>query len=887
MKRREFLTTATVVAGLAGSTTLPDSLQADQGAAPWTPRAPSKAPPAQGETRSAAYLTRARQDTLLPKPPVVTQAVRPGEVPISPMPLAERIRRGIVPRHGICSITPAADALLLSGNGAMSIETACHPYSEQIVFRHESLFAPRQRPFESPKVAGVFPQVRQLVLDGKYEDAARLGLNEWRKTPMPSGMGGFGGMSFTMRVETPGSESVRDYLRTVDFESTEVKVHWTDTRGEWTRQAFASRPDSVVVQRLSASGQAPLIVRITMQRTVVRGRGASGGLVRPGAPAAPARTTIQQDFTAQRLILKGVLDAAVNNSGFASVTRVVLDGGSARMDGDTLVVENAASLILITRIEDFPDYSEDRVEAVRQSLDRIAPDYAALLGRARTVQAEMLNRVTVDFGGASHDGLSSEELLSEQRSSPGYCGALLEKLFDMCRYWFILTSGKYCTVSALTNVNINLQTAPGVQGDHREGMDAYFNWMESLYPDYRTNARNIFGMRGAHYSTSPTKAEGVEKMFDLAGSTNELWPHPYWISAGGWCVRPFWDRYLATGDLDFLRNRVVPAYKDLALFYEDFLTITDQNGKYIFAPSFSPENHPGNVNASCMLVVNASMDVSVCREVLGNLVTACELLGIEAASVPTWRTMLAALPPYLLEPDGAMREWSWPSLAERYSHRHISHLYGSWPGDEIDPDRTPQLARAALVANRRRVPERLAAHSRCHRALVGARLKDSFMVDSELRQLIEEGYVGPTLRCSHDPFVQPMPDAQGGLQLIMIEMLAYSRPGVIEVLPALPSSLVKGAINGMLLRTFARLDRLAWDLEARTVDLTVTSARAQEVTLMARHGIEEASAPAGVLAEPPQPGMAACDLHLPAGTPVEIHLTIGRRHPMDWVHWVA
>ena len=204
---------------------------------------------------------------------------------------------------------------------------------------------------------------------------------------------------------------------------------------------------------------------------------------------------------------------------------------------------------------------------------------------------------------------------------------------------------------------------------------------------------------------------------------------------------------------------------------------------------------------------------------------ACELLGIEADSVPKWKAMLAKLPPYLLEPDGAMKEWAWPSLAERYNQRHISHLYGVWPGDEIDPDRTPLLAKAALIANRHRVPERLAAHGRCHRALVGARLKDSYMVDTELRQLIEEGNVGPTLRCSHDPYACPMPDAQGGIQLIMIEMLAYSRPGVIEVLPALPPSLVKGSINGMLLRTFARLDKLAWDMDARNVDVTVTSAR--------------------------------------------------------------
>jgi alpha-L-fucosidase 2 len=875
VKRRDFLTKGTVAAGLAGSAKLLEPLEAVPAAA--------KAPPAQEEIRSAEYLERAKRERYLPKPPVLAEPVRPGDVRISPMPLAERVRRKIVPRRGICSIAPASNAVLTSGNGAMSIETACHPYSEQIVFRHESLFTPRKRPFEAPKIAGVFSQVRQMVLDGKYREAARLGYDEWKKTPMPPGMGGFGGMAFSMRLDSPKTESVKDYLRTVDFESTELKAHWTDERGEWVRRLFASRPDNVVVQWLTAPEGQPLSVRITMQRSAARGRGARPAAAPPGG----GQTNVQRDFNEQRLILKGVLDASVNNSGFASVTRVVRNGGSSRMDGDTLVIENASSLMLLTRIEHFPDYSEERVEAVRQSLEQLTPDYEALLARARKVQSEMLNRVTVDFGGAAQYGLSSEELLSEQRSSPGYCGAFLEKLFEMCRYWFILTSGKYCSMSALTNVNINLQIAPGVQGDHREGMDAYFNWMESLYPDYRTNAKNIYGMRGAHYSLSPTKDEGVEKMYDYAGSTGEMWPHPYWLSAGGWCVRPFWDRYLATGDLEFLRHRVVPAYKDLALFYEDFLTVTDKNGNYVFVPSFSPENHPGNLSASCMLVVNASMDVSVCREVLANLITACELLGVEAASVPMWKEMLAKLPPYQLEPDGALREWLWPSLAERHNHRHISHLYGAWPGDEIDPDRTPQLAKSVLIANRHRVPERLAAHSRCHRALVGARLKDSFMVDSELRQMIEEGYVGPTLRCSHDPYAFPMPDAQGGLQLILIEMLAYSRPGVIEVLPALPPSLAKGAMNGMLLRTFARLDKLAWDMDARTVDLTVTSARQQEVTLMARHGIEAVSAPAGVLAAKPQPGKAACDLHLPQGKPVEIHLKLGRRNPMDWIHWMA
>ena len=172
--------------------------------------------------------------------------------------------------------------------------------------------------------------------------------------------------------------------------------------------------------------------------------------------------------------------------------------------------------MLLTRIEYFPDYSEDKVEAVRQSLEGITPDYPALLERARKVQSEMLNRVTVDFGDASKYGLSSEELLSDQRSSPGYSGAFLETFFEMCRYWFILTSGKYRSVSALTNVNINLQLAPMALGNHREGEVAYFNWIESLVPDFRTNAKNIYGMRGTHYPIAPTKDSGVFTMFDYA-----------------------------------------------------------------------------------------------------------------------------------------------------------------------------------------------------------------------------------------------------------------------------------------------------------------------------------------------------------------------------------
>jgi hypothetical protein len=504
MKRRDFIKTGAVAASVAGSLKiLPPLLESESN--------PQSPPAASGDNRSTEYLRRARSDQFLPKPPEFA------DVPISPMPLAERVRRKLVPRRGFCSLAPGNGALL-SGNGAMNIELEGDPCTEQIPFRHEMLYVPHRRPFEAPKIADIFPQVRQMLLDGKYHEAAAFAYQKWHEgLNGPGGMGFGGGGGFSMRLEFPRNASVKDYLRTVDFESTEVKVHWTDKRGDWVRQTFTSRPDNLVVQRLTAPEGQSVNVRITVSAggAGMRGGGGGRGGGRGGRAGGPpgggggGQSNVQQDINEQRLIYKGHLDPSVNNRGYAGVTRVVRDGGSARMEGNTLVIENATSVMLLTRIEYFPDYSEDKVETVRQSLEGLTPDHPALLERARKVQSEMLNRVTVDFGGRWQYGMSAEELLADQRSRPDFSPALLEKLFEMGRHWFILASGQYPSIAAGINATIDLQAAGAVQGGLREGTAAYFNWMESIAPDCRANAKNIFGFRGASYPLFPDKGIGV------------------------------------------------------------------------------------------------------------------------------------------------------------------------------------------------------------------------------------------------------------------------------------------------------------------------------------------------------------------------------------------
>ncbi len=897
MKRRDFLKNSGAAAGLGGM--LKASPTPDVKGAP------------QGDNRPAEYLRRERKDPLLPTPPAAGRTY-----PIAPMPLAERLERKIVPQRGFCSIAPAGavNETLLSGNGAMRIELMGDPYSEQALFHHESLLMPWKKPVAAPNVADILPRVRQLILDGKHAEAMALALERMKESPIPPDTDPHRTVpAFLMRLES-AKGAARNYLRTVDFESAEANVYWGDERGNWVRQTFASRPDNVIVQRLTAPAGQAVNVRISLHRSpawhmrsgIDWGSHAGIGSTSPdretfnlGANGAPPKLAppkdveaceVRQDANADRLIYKCRLDPEVDNSGYAGVVRVVRQGGSARMDGDAVVIENASSVTLLTRIEYFSDFREEKVEALRKAVEALTPDYAALLGRARKVQSEMLNRVTVDFGGGAQHGVAVEELLADQRSRPDYSPALLAKVFEMGRYWFILTSGKYPSITAETNATIDLQTAGAVQGGLREGMEAYFQWMESLAPDFQANAKNVFGCHGAVYPLFPDKGIGAN-FYYTAHSAFGIWP--YWISSGGWRMRQFWDHYLVTGDLDFLRNRVVPALKELASFYEDFLTTTDKNGNYIFVPSFSPENMPAGAGPA---LINATMDIAVCREVLTHLIQASEILGSDLGGVGKWKDMLAKMPPYLVELDGTLKEWAWPAVQERYAHRHVSHLYGVWPGDEIDPDRTPQLARAAEIACRRRTfdvmatavaGETKAAYARCHRALVGARLKDNVLVDVHLRQLLEQGYVSSSLRCSREPHGDLLPDAHAGIPAIVMEMLLYSRPGVIEVLPALPETLRKGSIGGMLARTFARIDGLVWDMDARTAELTVTSLRKQDVTLIARYGIDEISAPAGVLAAPLQSGGADIGVHLPENRPVTLRLKLGRRKPLAWASVVT
>jgi hypothetical protein len=387
---------------------------------------------------------------------------------------------------------------------------------------------------------------------------------------------------------------------------------------------------------------------------------------------------------------------------------------------------------------------------------------------------------------------------------------------------------------------------------------------------WRVNARNLYGARGF---LAPSRTDG-EYGYMLHFNA-DTFPGHTWTGGADWLLYPLLEYYQVTGDETFLRESLGPALMELALFYEDFLTRTDADGKVVFVPSFSMENAPGNTGV--YLSANATGEIMAGRHALLAAVEAARALGVEqgdSEGIERWTALLRRFPDYQINEDSALAEWSWPGLTDHYDHRHIHHLYGAWPLHEINPEQAPELVGPAVRALELRGDENLSAHGSLHRALAGARLKNSEQVHANLLKILGNNMLFRSLMSSHNPDLYIYnADAANTLPAVLAEALLYSRPGVLEVLPALPDQLATGSMTGIRTRGRIRVHHLSWDLARSAVTLTVTSEADQEVTLISRRGLESLTCEAPIEASPM--GDYARVIGLPARARTEIAIKLG------------
>ena len=751
-------------------------------------------------------------------------------------------RHGILPEHNICSIAPAtsSDDDFITGNGSQRIHASGRPYDDEMSFTQEMLYEPLwAKTPEPPDLSGVLPRIRQLLLEGKPEEtdalldeaqkAAGFGkyMNFNNKVVYPTGSPRLH-TAFWLTFQQPEQKKTWDYLRWLDMQTGLIASTWANERGVYRTESFAAYDGDVTVTRFSApAGQ--LDVDVTLQL--------------PNRPIQYGNHFMEQKFTGstheltitdQLITLAWAYNPDFGHKGYVSAIRFLPVNGSIVKKEKGVSVRGADGMMVLTKTVKFEDgFTFECARQVGDALLAMKPDFDALLKGNEAHIGERMDRSRIHLGKPEDAVLSGEELLERTHSVNELDPTLLDKLYDMGRFFQIYDTGALPPMMGQHNINTNLQVCAGNNTGLFDEMDVYFRFYETKFDDFRTNAKLLFGARGLLASVHCDPDSGLYYHF------SHTYPHYCWTGCLGWIYNELWGYYLVTGDQNFLRERLIPALKEMALFFEDYACDRGPDGKTIFYPSFSPEDptpNPGYETVTCKSInptrINSVMDIAICREVLNNLIDGCRTLGVETENIPHWEAQLASLPTYLFDAEGALKEWAWADIEENYNHRHVSHHYDVWPGRAITPETEPELTRAIIISNRKRGQQDDSAHGIIHRAFTAIRLKDMEEAEQNLSQLLNHGFVRRTLQTSHFPYRGVFPDLQGAVPALLVEMCVFSMPGVVELLPAMPETLPEGAIDGVWLYTFAKLNHMEWNPSG--IKATITSNQAQTLTLRCR-----------------------------------------------------
>jgi len=748
-----------------------------------------------------------------------------------------------VPDRGFISSQPAKtwEEGLICGNGTIGANALSRPLNERVIFSHERLFLPMGAPVMPPDQSVRLFEIRRLIDKGLYKQACELQSNL-------SGQDGFMYPdyyvpAFDLTIRTQAEGEVRNYARSVDFQTGETTVHWADDRGVFERRMFVSRAAGVAVLLLTAP-KAALDCRLALE---------------PREPSDEFNADSDVNKRSDQVFKEHVSDikSTAGDSwltysnrftkaypgsihALESCARVVAMGGTSKAQDDgVLHVTGADRILLFVDIRLLYDPAKSMMEEMKHSLEELPADYADLLDRHARIHGEMFNRMRLDLGGGADHGRTTEELL-ELSSYEEMNRALIEKEFDAGRYNIISSTGALPPTlqgvwggtyvpgwaSDFThNGNVPSAIASYLMGNMPELMLAYTSYIESIVPWMEINAKHLFGARGVVLPSRST----------THGFNNALNPNfagGMWVGGAGWAAHFFYDYYLYTGDREFLANRALPFMERAAVFFEDYL-YEGPDGKWIFSPTQSPENTPGNSNSQASF--NATMDVAVAKELLRNTIAASRELGCNEDKIPLWEEMLEKMPEYMIDDNGIIKEWLTPRLENRDSHRHSSQLYPLFDGMPEEIAQSPELQ----AAFRKSIEYKLDRHWKNNQrgfmsfGLVQLGQAATSLGEGELayhclKHLVNRFWLN-NLASMHNHRSLFNMDISGGMPAVIIKMLAASEPGRIQLLPALPKAWPAGMIEGVLCRGQIEIQSLQWSPGKVLVNLMAS--RKQTVTL--------------------------------------------------------
>ena len=729
------------------------------------------------------------------------------------------------------------------GNGRLGAMVFGGLAQERIQINEGTLWGGAPRDYTNIDAHRHLAQLQRLIFAGRISDAEMLSA-EMMGSPVLL-------MPYQplcdLRLQVEGSEGADNYQRSLSLDEAVAAVSYRAGGIQFRREVIVSHPEQVLAVRLTADR--PRAQNLTIRLDSPQ----PGAVMQARGDTLTLTGQIQPRENPAQSWIGSWSEPGLH---YAALVRVRPEGGRVAAENDRLVVQAADAVTILfsaaSSFRTFKDITGEALARAQRYLDAAWPiPYDALRAAHVADHQELFRRVELDLGPAP-------DLPTDQRIAAVATEldpALPALYFQFGRYLLIASSrpgGQPANLQGLwneqlrppwgskwtTNINLQMNYWLAEAGALWETQAPLWDLVDDLQVTGAETARAHYGARGwvLHHNTDLWRA---------AAPVDGPWG--VWPMGAVWLANQMWDHYRFSLDCAFLDKRAWPAMHGAVRFILDTLVEAPAGtrfaGMLVTNPSFSPENTYLLDGQKAQLTYAATMDLELIGELFGAFIQASQILDRDVSMREEVQKAKGRLPPLQIGARGQLQEWIEDYPEFEPEHRHVSHLWGLYPGHTIAPEETPKLAAAARRSLELR-GDGGTGWAKAWKIALWARLRDGDHAHLMLRGLLAKSTL-PDMFDTHPPF---QIDGNFGAAAAIAEMLVQSDDNTIWLLPALPSAWAEGRLRGLRARGGIAVD-MRWD-RGRLEGARLTSARDRSIIVRC----ESRSA----------------DLHLPAGRAVEL-----------------